>query len=75
MKKTAVIGLGIIGGSICRALTRAGCFVSGNDLSDEIVSYAKREGYIRERAETLSEYDISRRPAPRGNRAFRERLL
>ena len=57
MKKTAVIGLGIIGGSICRALTRAGCFVSGNDLSDEIVSYAKREGYIRERAETLSEYD------------------
>ena len=44
MKKTAVIGLGIIGGSICRALTRAGCFVSGNDLSDEIVSYAKREG-------------------------------
>ena len=57
MKKTAVIGLGIIGGSICRALTRAGCFVAGNDLSDEIVSYAKREGYIRERAETLSEYD------------------
>ena len=43
MKKTAVIGLGIIGGSICRALTRAGCFVAGNDLSDEIVSYAKRE--------------------------------
>ena len=65
MKKTAVIGLGIIGGSICRALTRAGCFVSGNDLSDEIVSYAKREGYIRERAETpnMIRYFSPSRPA------------
>ncbi len=57
MKKTAVIGLGIIGGSICRALRKAGCFVAGGDLDGMTLSYAKNQGYIQEEAENLTEYD------------------
>ena len=57
MKKTAVVGLGIIGGSICRALRKAGCFVAGSDLDGMTLSYAKNQGYIQEEAENLTEYD------------------
>lgn len=57
MKKIAVIGLGIIGSSICRALRKAGCFVAGSDLDGMTLSYAKNQGYIQEEAENFTEYD------------------
>lgn len=58
MKKIAVIGLGIIGGSICASLTKAGFTVDGTDLNESNVSYAIKNGYIQARAEELSGYDV-----------------
>ncbi len=58
MKKIAVIGLGIIGGSICAALSNAGYEVDGKDLNAESLSYAKSKGYIRGEAERIEDYDV-----------------
>ncbi len=58
MKKVVVIGLGIIGGSICGALTSAGYTVDGYGRSAQSVEYALQAGYIRQRATNLSEYDV-----------------
>ena len=58
MKKIAVIGLGIIGGSICGALTKAGYEVDGFGRSDASVNYALQAGYIRARATDLAQYDV-----------------
>ena len=58
MKKIVVIGLGIIGGSICGALTSAGYTVDGYGRSAQSVEYALQAGYIRQRATNLSEYDV-----------------
>ncbi len=57
MKKIAVIGLGIIGGSICGALTQAGYFVDGTDLNERAVCIAKEKGYIQNKIVELTEYD------------------
>ena len=57
MKKTAVIGLGIIGGSICAALTKAGYRVDGTDLNETALSLALEKGYIKAEAKDLSLYD------------------
>ncbi len=57
MKEIAVIGLGIIGGSICGALTNAGYAVDGTDLNEFAVEFAKQKGYIRKKAERLEAYD------------------
>ena len=57
MKKVAVIGLGIIGGSICAALTSAGYEVHGKDLDSFAVAIAMEKGYICGVAENLWEYD------------------
>ena len=58
MKKIAVVGLGIIGGSICGALTRAGYAVDGFGRSESSVQFALNAGYIRAKGETLAEYDV-----------------
>ncbi len=58
MEKVAVIGLGIIGGSICAALTSAGYCVDGKDLNEENVKYAKEKGYIQGEAMDISLYDM-----------------
>ena len=58
MKKTAVVGLGIIGGSICAALTKAGFRVDGTDLDESNLSYALKNGYIQAKADDLSLYDV-----------------
>ena len=58
MKKIAVIGLGIIGGSICAALTKAGFAVDGTDLNENNLAYALKNGYIKAKAEQLSDYDV-----------------
>lgn len=57
MKKTAVIGLGIIGGSICKALAGAGYFVAGRDIDKSTLARALKEGVVREEAQELSRYD------------------
>ncbi len=58
MKKIAVVGLGIIGGSICGALTKAGYTVDGFGRSEESVAFALQAGYIQKRGTSLSEYDV-----------------
>ncbi len=58
MKKTAVVGLGIIGASICGALTKAGFDVHGTDLNEKTVSIAIEKGYITAKAGELSGYDV-----------------
>lgn len=58
MKKIAVIGLGIIGGSICGALTKAGYEVDGFGRSESSVQYALQTGYIRARGKDTAEYDV-----------------
>ncbi|MBE7068500.1 MAG: prephenate dehydrogenase/arogenate dehydrogenase family protein [Clostridiales bacterium] len=58
MKKIAVIGLGIIGGSICGALTNAGYQVDGFGRSASSISFALQAGYIRAKGENLCDYDV-----------------
>ncbi len=58
MKKILVIGLGIIGGSIAGALTKAGYTVDGLSRSDKSVEYALNAGYIRQKAENINDYDV-----------------
>ena len=57
MKKIAVIGLGIIGGSLAAALTNAGYAVDGTDLNPETVKIAKEKGYIQAQATDTADYD------------------
>jgi prephenate dehydrogenase len=58
MKKVAVVGLGIIGGSICAALTKAGYNVDGFSRSAASVEYALKMGYICGKGEHLADYDV-----------------
>ncbi len=58
MKKIAVVGLGIIGGSICGALTKAGYHVDGFGRSDASVQFALQSGYIQARGNDLADYDV-----------------
>ena len=58
MKKIAVIGLGIIGGSICGALTKAGYEVHGFSRSRASVEYALKAGYISAQGENIADYDV-----------------
>ena len=58
MKKVAVIGLGIIGGSICAALTKAGYTVDGFDREEGVLQYAEKAGYICARGTILADYDV-----------------
>lgn len=58
MEKIAVIGLGIIGGSICASLSKAGYKIDGTDLDEKAVDYALRMGYIQAKAVDISAYDV-----------------
>ncbi len=58
MKRIAVVGLGIIGGSICGALTAAGYAVDGFDKNERSVQYALQAGYMQAKAATLTDYDV-----------------
>ncbi len=58
MKKIAVIGMGIIGGSICGALTKAGYEVDGFDSNQASLGFAKKIGYIKNIGKNLAEYDV-----------------
>ncbi len=57
MKRIAVIGLGIIGGSICASLSKAGYRVDGKDIDEKALAYALEKGYIQGIAEDLRFYD------------------
>ncbi len=57
MKKVAVVGLGIIGGSICGALTKAGYEVHGADVDNFSVAIALEKGWITSVAEDFRAYD------------------
>ena len=57
MKRTAVVGLGIIGASTARALKKAGFPVDGFDLHSETLEYALQMGYIDGVADDLTAYD------------------
>lgn len=58
MSNIAVIGLGIIGASICAALSKAGYKVDGVDLNAENIQIAHQKGYICKKAENLADYDV-----------------
>ena len=58
MKRIAVVGLGIIGGSICGALQSAGYIVDGFDVNEKSVQYALQTGYIQAKAEKIAAYDV-----------------
>jgi len=55
--KICVAGLGIIGGSICMALKRAGYSVDGYDISPLPPEYALNNGIIDGVAESFEKYD------------------
>lgn len=58
MAKIAVIGLGIIGGSICASLSKAGYIVDGVDLNEETIEIARQKGYVRQKAKNVFDYDV-----------------
>ena len=53
-----VAGLGIIGGSICLSLKRAGYNVDGYDISPLTLEYALNNGIIDSAATDFSKYDL-----------------
>ena len=58
MKKIAVVGMGIIGGSICGALTKAGYIVDGFSRGESSLDYALKQGYIQNKGANLADYDV-----------------
>ena len=56
--KICVAGLGIIGGSVCLALKRAGYIVDGWNRSPLPLEYALNNGIIDGKAESFCGYDI-----------------
>lgn len=56
--KICVAGLGIIGGSICLALKRAGYKVAGWNRSAQHLEYALENGIIDEAAQSFTDYDV-----------------
>ncbi len=56
--KICVAGLGIIGGSICLALKRAGYFVFGWNRSEKASDYALKHKIIGEKATSFGQFDV-----------------
>ena len=50
-----IVGLGLLGGSYARALTKKGICVNAIDTRTEAISYALANGIIREGSDTVSE--------------------
>ena len=56
--KICVVGLGIIGGSMCMALNRAGLRVYGWNRSRAPLDFALKKGIISEAAKDFTEFDV-----------------
>lgn len=56
--KICVAGLGLIGGSMCMALKRAGYKVDGYNRSQAPLEYALKNGIVDSAAESFDSYDI-----------------
>lgn len=56
--KICVVGLGIIGGSMCMALKRAGYTVAGWNRSPEPLEFALKNEIIDEKAVNFDEYEV-----------------
>lgn len=56
--KICVAGLGLIGGSMCMALRRAGYKVDGYNRSDKPLSYALKNNIIDGAADSFESYDV-----------------
>ncbi|MCD8308127.1 MAG: prephenate dehydrogenase/arogenate dehydrogenase family protein [Clostridia bacterium] len=57
--RIVVAGLGIIGGSICMSLKRAGYSVDGWNRSKDTLQYALDNGIIDGKAESFTDYDVA----------------
>ena len=57
-QRIAVVGIGIIGGSICAGLKAADYAVDGYDIQKETLDFAKESGYIDGVAKNFAEYDV-----------------
>ena len=51
--KTLIVGLGLLGGSYAKALTKKGIYVSAIDKREESISYALERGIIRDGASSV----------------------
>jgi len=56
--KICIVGLGLIGGSICMSLKRAGYAVDGWNRSRKAVGFALRNNIIDREAESFTDYDL-----------------
>lgn len=56
--KICVAGLGLIGGSLCMSLKRAGYFVAGYNRSSAPLQFALENNIIDEAASSFSNYDV-----------------
>lgn len=56
--KICVAGLGIIGGSVCLALKRAGYGVDGWNRSEKALNYALKNGVIDGAVKSFEDYDV-----------------
>lgn len=56
--KIAVVGLGLIGGSLCLSLKRAGYKVDGANRSRAAIDYALNHGVVDGEAADISAYDV-----------------
>ncbi len=56
--KICVVGLGLIGGSVCLSLKGSGRKVDGFDISENVMRYAKKRGVINSPAHDFSRYDV-----------------
>lgn len=56
--KICVVGLGLIGGSVCLSLKGRGHKIDGYDISEEVMRYAKINGVINSPAQNFSSYDV-----------------
>ena len=57
MKKIMIAGLGLIGGSMAKALRRAGYAVDGWDR-EEVIFAAQKAGAIQNEAKNFADYDV-----------------
>ncbi len=56
--KLCVVGLGLIGGSVCLSLRRARILADGSDADYNTLQYALSHGIIEKKADDFAEYDF-----------------